>query len=106
MQIYRCMINRYIDKHGSIREYIGNIHQKKMSTPENEDNFFNVDELMGETNGGLDITLPKNPKPYQYYKLVYDLKIDTIEGLDYHSSLSGHTTYYYPTNFRLEEYNE
>ena len=30
---------------------------------------------MGETNGGLDITLPKNPKPYQYYKLVYDLKM-------------------------------
>lgn len=106
MQIYKCMINRYIDKHGSIREYVGYIHQKKMSTPENEDNFFNVDELMGETNGGLDIILPKNPKPYQYYKLVYDLKIDTIEGLDYHSSLSGHTTYYYPTNFRLEEYNE
>ena len=57
MQIYKCMINRYIDKHGSIREYIGYIHQKKMSTPENEDNFFNVDELMGETNGGLDITI-------------------------------------------------
>ena len=44
--------------------------------------------------------------PSYGYKLVYDLKIDTIEGLDYHSSLSGHTTYYYPTNFRLEEYNE
>lgn len=39
MQIYKCMINRYIDKHGSIREYIGYIHQKKMSTPENEDIF-------------------------------------------------------------------
>lgn len=29
MQIYKCMINRYIDKHGSIREYIGYIHQNK-----------------------------------------------------------------------------
>lgn len=106
MQIYRCMINRYIDKHGSIREYVGYIHQKKMSTPENEDHFFNVNDLLEETDGGQDIKLPENPKQYQYYKLVYDLKIDTIEGLDYHSSLSGHTTYYYPTNFRLEEYNE
>lgn len=39
MQIYKCMINISINKHGSIREYIGYIHQKKMSTPENEDIF-------------------------------------------------------------------
>lgn len=102
MQIYRCIINRYIDKHGSIREYVGYIHQKKMSTPENEDHFFNVNDLLEETDGGQDIKLPENPKQYQYYKLVYDLNIDTIEGLDYKNPIP----YYYPTNFRLEEYND
>lgn len=97
MQIYKCMKNRYIDKHGSIREYVGFIHQKKMSTNEKEDCFFNVNDLIEKTNGGQYIQLPENPKQYQYYKLVYDLINVSEDGL---------TIYEVPINLRLEEYSE
>lgn len=97
MQIYKCMKNRYIDKHGSIREYVGFIHQKKMSANEKEDYFFNVNDLIEKTNGGQYIQLPENQKQYQYYKLVYDLIKVSEDGL---------TVYEVPINLRLEEYSE
>ena len=66
MQIYRCAINRTIDKNGSIRCYIGYIRQKRLS---DNDSNYDWDNLVCNTDNAQDIILPKNPEHNKLYCL-------------------------------------